>query len=228
MFKRILGSSAFLTFVVWIGCFFFRISFFTWRKKVIFHPDFQKIIDEDELISVAFWHQDIFASLYLIKKFKIVSMASDSKDGELITRMIEHFGGQVVRGSSRRGAIKALKAMLTLAKTTRLWTVISVDGPIGPRNKAKSGIIEVSRIGGSYIVPLGIYASKKWVLTKTWDQTEIPKFFSRVVYYFGPPIPPKTLDPKSEKDQNILSEAIMAAQKNAMLICSGKKPSPSL
>lgn len=223
MLKKILNSSILLSIAVFLGYLFFRISMLTWRKKVILHPDLQKLMTQDDLVSIGFWHQDIFACLYLVGKFKTVSMVSDSKDGELIARMIQCFGGQVVRGSSRKGAIKALKAMLKMAKTTRLWTVISVDGPIGPRNKAKSGIIEVSRIGGSHIVPLGVYASKKWVLGKTWDQTEIPKFFSKVVYYFGPPFSPKTLDPKSENDQNILSEAIMAAQKNAMLICSENK-----
>lgn len=194
---------------------FFRLAFLTWKKKIVFHPEFEKIHKDNKLISVAYWHQDIFASLYLIKKFDIVSMASDSHDGELIARIIQHFGGKVVRGSSRRGAIKGLLAMLKLAKTTNLWTVMTVDGPIGPRNTVKPGILEVSRIGGSYIVPLGIYASNKWVLKKTWDQTELPKFFSTVVYYFGPPIAPKTLDPKAESDQNILAEAILAAQQQA-------------
>lgn len=223
MLKKITKHPAFITFLVIVGCVFFRIAFLTWRKKVVFHPDFERLMKEDELISVAFWHQDIFASLYLVQKFKVVSMASDSKDGELITRLIQHFGGHVVRGSSRRGAIKALLAMLKLAKSTRLWTVISVDGPIGPRNKVKPGILEVSRVGGSYIVPLGVYASRKWVLKKTWDQTELPKFFSKVVYYFGPPFSPKSLDPKSETDQNILAEAILAAQDNAKQICSSSK-----
>lgn len=215
MLKKILNSQLIQSIAIFTACMFFRLSFLTWRKKIIYHPDFKKAIEEGHLISIALWHQDIFASLYLIKKLKIVTMASDSKDGELIARIIQHFGGTIVRGSSRRGAIKGLLAMLKVAKSTRLWTVITVDGPIGPRNKVKPGILEVSRIGGSFVTPLGIYASNKWILTKTWDQTELPKFFSKVVYYFGPPVPPKTLDPKSEKDQNILADAILTSQRKA-------------
>lgn len=215
MLKKLFKKEWFQNFLVFVACSLFRLAFLTWRKKIIFHPEFQKIYDEKAPLCVAYWHQDIFATLYLLSKFKVVSMASDHHDGALIAKSIQFFGGEIVRGSSRRGAIKALKAMLRMVKETNLWPVITVDGPMGPRNKVKPGILEVARIGDLYVAPLAVYASKKWILKKTWDQTEIPKPFSKVTYYFGPPFESKTLDPKSESDQNRLADAINDAQQQA-------------
>ena len=65
---------------------------------------------------VLFWHNRLGFMAFSYKKYwqserkrdgKVI--ISDHKDGELITRIVSHFGIGAVRGSSTKGAVKALK-----------------------------------------------------------------------------------------------------------------------
>ena len=62
---------------------------------------------------VAFWHGEILMNPFLYRKFmqdmKTSIMISEHFDGELIARTARFFGFDSVRGSSPKGAIKALK-----------------------------------------------------------------------------------------------------------------------
>jgi lysophospholipid acyltransferase (LPLAT)-like uncharacterized protein len=41
------------------------------------------------------------------------------------------------------------------------------------------------------------YGQNNWILKKTWDQTRIPKPFSKIIIYYGEPI----FVPKDAKDE---------------------------
>jgi lysophospholipid acyltransferase (LPLAT)-like uncharacterized protein len=126
-----------------------------------------------------FWHRCIFASAYFFRNRQVAVMASRSFDGEYIARIIEHLGFRAVRGSSSRGAVRALLGMHTEIEAGRT-AAFTIDGPRGPRYVAKPGPVLLARNTQVPIVCFHIALKDPWVLG-SWDATMIPKPFSRAL-----------------------------------------------
>lgn len=131
------------------------------------------------------WHENTATTIWVIRNHQVAMMASDSKDGEFISRGIRLFGNIPVRGSASRGGAKAVKAMVKLLQQGHL-AAITPDGPRGPLRRLQSGVLYISLLSGSPIVPAHVVASREWVFP-TWDRHRLPKPFSRVVVAVGPP-----------------------------------------
>ena len=118
--------------------------------------------------------------------YRCAAMTSTSDDGELMTRVLKWFGFGISRGSSTRGGARALIGMIKLIRLGYCATV-AVDGPKGPRHKAKPGILYLAQKAGVPIIPTGVAREKALVFEKSWNKTYIPWPFSKVVVSFGKP-----------------------------------------
>jgi len=134
----------------------------------------------------AVWHGRILLLPYLYGRRGCQVLASRSRDGELVARWMRRFGLEPVRGSSTRGGGEALR-LLTRALRAGREVVVVPDGPVGPREILKPGVIALAKLTGAPIVPLAVGASRQWRL-HSWDEFRIPKPFARCVVRFGEPI----------------------------------------
>jgi lysophospholipid acyltransferase (LPLAT)-like uncharacterized protein len=134
----------------------------------------------------AVWHGRILLLPYLYGRRGIHALASRSRDGEMVARWIRHFGLEPVRGSSTRGGGEALR-VLTRALRDGREVVVVPDGPRGPREVLKPGVIALARLSGAPIVPAAVGASREWRL-RSWDEFRIPRPFASCVVRFGEPI----------------------------------------
>lgn len=133
----------------------------------------------------AFWHGRILPGTIYFKRRGIVVITSENFDGEWIARIITRFGYGTARGSSSRGA---RKAMLQLIRDVRERPVaFSVDGPRGPARVAQPGAVWLAKVTGNPIIPLHLEATRHWTLG-SWDRAQIPKPFATVALAFAPPI----------------------------------------
>src|SRR5262245_17465674 len=134
----------------------------------------------------AVWHGRILLLPYLYGWRAAHVLASRSNDGELVSRFVKSFGLEPVRGSSSRGGAEALRL---LARSLRQGhdAVVVPDGPRGPRETVKPGLVALARLSGAPIVPIALGASRSWRL-RSWDEFAIPKPFARCVVRFGEPI----------------------------------------
>ena len=133
----------------------------------------------------AFWHGRILPGTVYFKRRGIVVITSENYDGEWIARIIGKFGYGTARGSSSRGA---LKAMLQLVRDVRDRPVaFTLDGPRGPARVAQPGALWLSKATGNPIIPFHLEADRHWTM-KSWDGSQIPKPFARVGLAFAPPI----------------------------------------
>jgi lysophospholipid acyltransferase (LPLAT)-like uncharacterized protein len=133
----------------------------------------------------AFWHGRILPGTIYFKRRGIVVITSENFDGEWIARIITRFGYGTARGSSSRGA---RKAMLQLIRDVRERPVaFSVDGPRGPARVAQPGAVWLAKVTGNPIIPFHLEANRYWTLG-SWDRTQIPKPFATVALVFAPPI----------------------------------------
>jgi lysophospholipid acyltransferase (LPLAT)-like uncharacterized protein len=105
-------------------------------------------------------------------------MVSRSFDGELITRILHRLGFRTIRGSSTRGAVRALLSMRNQA-AQGAFTIFTADGPKGPRFVAKPGPLLVARNTQRPIYCFYFAPRRAWQLN-SWDRLQIPKPFTKV------------------------------------------------
>jgi lysophospholipid acyltransferase (LPLAT)-like uncharacterized protein len=140
----------------------------------------------------AVWHGRILMVPWLNARLRethgaraVRVLASRSRDGELVTRYVRHFGLDVVRGSSSRGGAAALRR---LAATLAAGDDVAVipDGPRGPRCRLQPGVVALAALSGAPVVPIAFAAAPAWHLA-TWDAFLVPLPFARSALVFGEP-----------------------------------------
>ena len=158
----------------------------------------------------AVWHGQILLLPLLYGRRAVCVLASRSRDGELVTRYIGRFGIEAVRGSSSRGGAAALRHLARWLKQGREVVVVP-DGPRGPAEVVKPGIVGLARLSGAAIVPVAVGASSEWRLG-SWDGFRIPRPFARCVARFGEPIHvPRVVDRRAEAAAREEVEAALRA-----------------
>jgi lysophospholipid acyltransferase (LPLAT)-like uncharacterized protein len=145
----------------------------------------------------------------------ITVLISEHRDGELITQVAERLGLRAVRGSTTRGASRALLAMTRLlGEGAEL--AITPDGPRGPARTFAPGALIVAHRSGVPIIPIGVAASRAWRL-KSWDTFLIPKPFAAISIVYGEPQHVDAPDARSaalqtDAFQTIMNEVVAQAQ----------------
>jgi len=132
----------------------------------------------------AFWHGRILPGTVYFKNRGIVVITSENFDGEWIARIITKFGYGTARGSSSRGARKALIQMVHEVRDKPV--AFALDGPRGPARVAQPGAVWLSKVTGNPIIPFHLEANRHWSLN-SWDRTQIPKPFATIALAFAPP-----------------------------------------
>ena len=110
-------------------------------------------------ILFALWHGRMFLSIQAHRGEGIVTMASQSKDGEIIANWLERNGYVVVRGSTTRGGSQALRGIVRHVRAG-LDAALTVDGPKGPPRAVQAGIVQLARLTGAWILPITFSSSR--------------------------------------------------------------------
>jgi len=135
---------------------------------------------------LAFWHGTMLLPWYYNRKKNQIALISQSKDGELLAKLLKNWGYDVVRGSSSKDGNVVLGMMIDYAKNGRT-VAITPDGPRGPTYKMKAGAVITAQKSNIPLVLAGIGSKRKKIL-KSWDKFEIPAFFSKVKIVYSNPI----------------------------------------
>lgn len=209
MFRRYV-----LPWLVWL---FYRLWTATWRLELRESEGLLKAKAAGERLIFAHWHGDELCIIPLVTPYRIATMTSTSKDGELIDFVIRRLGGATSRGSSTRGGVGALKGLVRLIRQGYRASM-AVDGPKGPLHRVKPGVFELSRLADAKIVPVGAAANRAIVFQKSWNRAHLPKPFARVVVEFGEPIDVISRDQSAkspELAQRLQSEISSACKRAA-------------
>jgi lysophospholipid acyltransferase (LPLAT)-like uncharacterized protein len=144
-------------------------------------------------------------------------MSSRSRDGEYIARFIQRFGYGAARGSSSRGAGRALAEMVECMENG-IDVAFTIDGPRGPVYVAKEGAVILARHTGQAILPFHI-AMERYIAAPSWDRLQIPLPFTRAVMLIGEPIQ------VSRDDQEVEIKAKQALLQSTLdrLQCEGEQ-----
>lgn len=113
-------------------------------------------------------------------------LISEHRDGELIARVAESLGFRTVRGSTSRGASRALVGLARELETGH-DVAITPDGPRGPARSFAPGALIAAQRAGAPVIAVGMSAKATWRL-RTWDGFIIPKPFARVTIAYSDPV----------------------------------------
>jgi lysophospholipid acyltransferase (LPLAT)-like uncharacterized protein len=167
------------------------------------------------------WHGRIFMAPWLnawLRRTRgaraVAVLASRSRDGELVTRYVAHFGLRAIRGSSSRGGATGLRQLAGALRAGEDVALVP-DGPRGPRRQLQPGVVALAAMTGAPVVPLGISARPARRLA-TWDEFLVPLPFARWAVVCGGLL---TVDRHADRDvarkelELALDEATAAADR---------------
>ena len=159
-------------------------STFRWRAEGAEH--YQRVLDSGRQPIMAFWHGRILPATIYFQRRGIVVITSENFDGEWIARIIERFGYGTARGSTSRGAVRAL-VQLKRDMAAGKPAAFTLDGPRGPARVAQAGAVWLAKATGNPIIPFHIEAGRYWT-ARSWDRTQVPKPWSDVSIAIGEPL----------------------------------------
>lgn len=158
----------------------------TWRIESVRAPEYAAAKAAGEKFVYCFWHSRILAMAYARRGEGITVLVSRHRDGQLITRVIEHLGFTTARGSSTRGGEAGVRELLGRAESGH-DLAITPDGPRGPAEVLKGGLLFVAARLGRRVVPICAAAEPEWAL-RSWDRFRVPRPFARIRIRYGAPV----------------------------------------
>lgn len=141
----------------------------------------------------ALWHENFLVPVVRFGNPGVAALVSRHADGELLGKLIGSTGMGVVRGSTKRGGVAAVRELLRSGGEQR-HLAVTPDGPRGPRRVVQPGVVYLASRTGMRIVPIGVGHRRPW-RARSWDAFAVPRPFSRACCLFGEPliVPPDLL-----------------------------------
>ena len=177
----------------WLLRLIFRVLTRTYRVDIVEGREhLENLWSQPRPVIVSFWHNRVFlAGRFLFESLHhrgiaLTLLASQSRDGELVTRVFRPWGIHTVRGSATRGGRQALRGVYRAIVSSGSSPVMIPDGPHGPIYQFKVGVAVLSQMAQAPILPLGFAAERFWRI-KSWDRLIIPYPFTRVTVVIGEP-----------------------------------------
>jgi lysophospholipid acyltransferase (LPLAT)-like uncharacterized protein len=159
---------------VWIV----RVLGRTWRFTVTHDQDVRRLRGAGQPIVFTLWHGQLLPLLYKHRGERIAVLISEHADGEIIARIAEALGYRTVRGSTSRGAARALLALARVIEEG-YDLAITPDGPRGPAKSFAPGAAIVAQRTGAPVIGAAASARLRWNLG-SWDRFLIPRPFATV------------------------------------------------
>jgi lysophospholipid acyltransferase (LPLAT)-like uncharacterized protein len=117
------------------GIALIRMLAWTWRYRIRDDDDVRRLRAAKRPIIFALWHGHMLPLLYKHRDEGVTVLISEHGDGEIIARIAMHYGFRTVRGSTSRGAARALLELVREVKNGN-ELAITPDGPRGPTVRA--------------------------------------------------------------------------------------------
>jgi len=185
-----------LTPAAGLGAAFLRLVGSTWRVERVGTEYHDAVSTNGANCIFALWHSRLLALVYTHRDRDVAALVSRHRDGELITRIVEGLGYTAGRGSSTRGGEEGALEMMSWAERGHSLA-ITPDGPRGPAERVKPGLVYMASRTGVPILPVAAGARPEWRL-RSWDGFRVPGPFARVRVAYGVPI---RVPPELDREQ---------------------------
>jgi len=216
MFRRYV-----LPTLIWLT---YRVLIWTWKIPVHLPESLKQVLAGGGTIIFAHWHGDEMAIIHFVKPFRLATMTSTSKDGQLVDFVIRKLGGATSKGSATRGGSRALRGLVKLMRSGRSASM-AVDGPRGPIYEVKAGVFTLSLLSKSPIYPVGVAVDRFHRFEKSWNKAILPKPFATVAVHVGEglTVTEKPDEVRTEELAAQLSDGLKEAKRLAEVMLESEK-----
>ncbi|MDB2618403.1 lysophospholipid acyltransferase family protein [Alphaproteobacteria bacterium] len=157
------------------------------RWKYLVVNEKSNIFKNDQEYIFCCWHNRLFLGPHLLPRNRIINaLQSSHSDGMVTSLAFQYLGMKVILGSSKKGGMQAFRKMVKCIQSGES-VAITPDGPKGPKETVKEGIIKLAQITEKPIIPL-VWSTNKYKAFNSWDNFVLPFPFSKGVYSFGNPV----------------------------------------
>ena len=199
MIKKFLQNEYIQNLVGFLISSYIKICFHTSLWYVKNNKTLETHIKKKSKIIVIFWHNRILMAPFCWEyKNNFKMLISSHRDGRIISCAISHLGIDTIEGSSNKNKISSAKQIINELSQKNIIG-ITPDGPRGPNQKIKEGLISMQKKTNSVIFPL-CYSAKFYKKLTSWDKFMFVFPFNKFVAIWGKPI---IYDKKKSLNQNI-------------------------
>jgi lysophospholipid acyltransferase (LPLAT)-like uncharacterized protein len=177
------GAPRRVTWLVRLGVLVVRLLAVTWRTRTSGGEIVAALRAARQPIVFTLWHGQMLPLLWHHRGEGIAVLISEHRDGEVIARIASALGFRTVRGSTYRGADRALVGLVRELRAGH-DVAVTPDGPRGPAGRFAPGALVAAQRAGAPLVSVGVAATRAWRL-RSWDAFMIPKPFARVDIAYG-------------------------------------------
>jgi lysophospholipid acyltransferase (LPLAT)-like uncharacterized protein len=144
----------------------------------------------------AMWHENMLLPAFQFARRDIYVLLSKHGDAQLFAEVCRMLRVPLIRGSTTRGGIEAVRQILRkTGRTAHL--AMTPDGPLGPRRRVHAGIAYLAAHTGMPIVPTGFGYDRPW-RARSWDRFAVPRPWTLGTCVTAAPI---SVPPDTGKDQ---------------------------
>ncbi|MCP9808380.1 lysophospholipid acyltransferase family protein [Cyanobium sp. HWJ4-Hawea] len=201
-----------------------QVVLLTSRLRIEADPELDLLVKSSgEPVIYALWHSHVFF-VPLLRSYErrpVSVLLSAHRDAQIVGVAARLRGIRLVVGSSTRGGARAYLQLLRVLQQGQS-VGITPDGPKGPRELVKPGVIHLAQQSGCAVVPVALACSRVHRL-RSWDCTFLPLPFSRAVFVLGAPIY-FSADAPIEALQDELNRAMESTVGRAQARITGPQP----
>ncbi len=212
-------SSVLARFAIWYLKLVFKTNTFEVEP-----PDILEKVTPKQPVIVAVWHGQHFLMPAIPIGLQASAMISRSLDGEVISKIVKHFGNKTIRASGGRRQKRTLEkggiaGFLEMINALEAGDNVlqTADIPKGTARRVGLGIIYLAQRSGRPIVPFAIASSRRFVFRKSWDKTVMNLPFGKSAICVGElvKVPKSADDGKVEEYRKILEDELNRVTKQA-------------
>lgn len=192
-----------------VGPWLLRALYATWRVRVLNDGGWRALRAARQPFIFSLWHGELLPLVIEHRNQGVRILISEHGDGEVIAQIAQRLGLASIRGSSSRGAARALLAMCDALRDGR-EVAVTPDGPRGPAHKYAGGALVAAQRSRAPIVAIRVAVSSAWHL-RSWDAFMIPKPFAALTIAYSDPEYVKAEDARVAAEQTVQFEELMDA-----------------
>ena len=168
------------------GAALVRLLAGTWRYEVTGWEHVEAARASGRPIVYVLWHSRLLPLIHNRRGEGVALLISRHRDGGYLAELCEGWGYRTVRGSTQRGGAGGL---LGLIRFLRAGTEVGTtpDGPRGPAEQLKPGILVAAQHAEAWVIAMGARARRAWWI-QSWDRLCVPKPFATVQVFYSPPL----------------------------------------
>ena len=190
-----------------LGRGFLQMLARTWRVRVVNGGHLLDLRRGGRPFIFALWHGHLLPLLWHHRGQGVLVLISEHRDGEVVARAAESLGYGLIRGSTTRGADRALISLVRELKSGH-EVAITPDGPRGPAETFAPGALVAAQRSDSFILPVAASADRAWRL-RSWDRFMIPKPFARVTVAYATPTKVSATTSRAAADEGARFERLL-------------------